>query len=279
MAQTTAPKVLIVIGVGGMGLPIARRLGIGRHVLLADYSTTTLNIALETLHNEGHTVSSRPVDISSYSTVTALAQEASSLGPIDAIVHTAGVAPGVSTVRQIFEIDLLGTANIIDAFLPVVSPGTSMVCIASMAGSMIPVPPNLEHHLATAQRDQLLKHKDINVEAQGEEAGMAYAVAKRGTQLRVQAAAVAYGRKGARINSVSPGVISTSLAQAQLSGPGGGSVRGMIDMSARRRIGTPEDIANAVAFLVSRESDFITGVDLLVDGGAVAGRKWTAAGV
>lgn len=252
-------------------------MGSGRNIFLADYSRAMLDKAEQSLRSEGHTVSSISMDVSSYGAVHKAAQAAAALGPIDAIVHTAGVAPGASNSRQIFEIDLLGTANVLDAFLPVVSHGTSLVCIASMAGSMIPISLNLEKHFATAPRDQLLQHKDIDLSGEGAAAGMAYAVAKRGNQLRVQAAAVTYGRKGARVNSVSPGVILTRLAQAQLDALGGESMRAMIAMSAMKRIGTPGDIANAVAFLCSRESSFISGVDLLVDGGAVAGRKWAEA--
>lgn len=104
--------------------------------------------------------------------------------------------------------------------------------------------------------------------------GMAYGLAKRGNVVRVQAAAKAWGMKGARVNSVSPGVISTGLVRMQLAGPGGERMRGMIERSAVGRIGTPDDVVNVVAFLVSPESSFVTGVDLLVDGGVVAGRRW-----
>ncbi|KAF8861664.1 NAD(P)-binding protein [Acephala macrosclerotiorum] len=277
MAQVAGRSVLAIIGAGGMGVSIARRLGSSRNVFLADYSRTMLDKAEQSLRSEGHTVSSISMDVSSYDAVHKAAEAAAALGPIDAIVHTAGVAPSASNTRQIFEIDLLGTANVLDAFLPVVSHGTSLVCIASMAGSMISISPELEKHLATAPRDQLLQHKDIDLSGEGAAAGLAYAVAKRGNQLRVQAAAVAYGQKGARVNSVSPGVILTGLAQAQLDAPGGEGIRAMIAMSAMKRMGTPDDIANAVAFLCSRESSFISGVDLLVDGGAVAGRKWGGA--
>jgi len=274
MDQVIEKNILVIIGAGGMGISIARRLGSGRHLFLADYSHATLEKAEKALRDEGHSVSTHAIDVTSYEAVVEAAQTAKTLGTIDVLVHTAGVAPGTSTARQILETDLLGTANVLDAFLPVVSPGTSLVCVASMAGSMITLSLELEKHLATTPRDQLLQHKDINLDREIEAAGIAYAVAKRGNQLRVQAASLAYGKKGARVNSVSPGIISTALAQAQLDGPGGDSMRTMIEMSAVKRVGTPDDIASAVAFLASRESSFISGVDLLIDGGAVAGRKW-----
>lgn len=277
MAEASYLKVVVVIGAGGMGLAIARRLGSGRRLLLADYSPIVLERALTTLQNEGYVATSHEVDISSYSAVVDMVQAVSKFGQIDAIIHTAGVGPGASNTKQVFEINLLGTANIIDAFLPVASPGTSLVCIASMAGSMLPsLSPELEKHLATAPLDQLLQHERIVLEGEGAHPGIAYPLAKRGNQLRVQAAARAWGAKGARVNSVSPGIIATGLGHAQLDGPSGEMMRGMIERSAARRMGTPDDIANAVAWLCERESNFISGTDILVDGGAAAGRKWHA---
>ena len=268
-------KILVVVGAGGMGLSIARRLGSGRRLLLADYSEATLEGALTSLRNEGHDAEGHTVDITDYKAVCELAQAAKKTGQIDAIVHTAGVAPGMASAKQIFEIDILGTANIIEAFLPVASPDTSLVCIASMAGSMTELSPDLEKHLATAPLDQLLQHKEIDFE--NANPGTAYGLAKRGNQLRVQAAARAWGSKGARLNSVSPGIISTVVAQKQLQGPAGEHMKSFIDLSAARRMGTPDDIANVVAFLAGPESSFITGNDILVDGGAVAGQRWHAA--
>ena len=272
MSQPPTPKVLVIIGAGGMGVPLARRLGTGKHILLADFSSSILQSSLTTLQNEGHSASTITCDIASYASVSSLASAASNLGEIAAIIHTAGVAPGSATAKQIFEIDLLGTANVIQAFLPVVSAGTSLVCIASMAGSMVPVSSSLETHLATSPLETLLQHPEIDVEKT--DPGMAYGISKRGNQLRVQSAAKAWGRNGARVNSVSPGIISTALVQGQLAGPGGERMREMIGGSPVGRIGTVGDVENAVAFLVGEQAGFVTGVDLLVDGGEVAGRRW-----
>ena len=270
MSQPT-PKVLVIIGAGGMGLPLARRLGTGKHILLADFSSTILSSSLTTLQKEGHTTSSLTCDISSYTSVTSLAQKASSIGEIAAIIHTAGVAPGSATTRQIFEIDLRGTANVIQGFLPFVSAGTSLVCIASMAGSMVPVSSALETHLAMAPLDSLLLHAEIDLE--NTDPGMAYGISKRGNQLRVQSAAKAWGRRGARVNSVSPGIVSTALVGTQLAAEGGERMREMIRDSAVGRIGTVGDVEAVVVFLVE-QAGFVTGIDLLVDGGVVAGRRW-----
>lgn len=272
MAQQPSHKVIVIIGTGGMGLPLARRLSSGRHLLLADNSPLTLQTALRTLVNEGHSATSHTLDITSYTSVQILAQKAASLGPLEAIINTAGVAPGSdTTTAQILAVDLLGTANIVQAFLPFVTAGTSLVCVASMAGSLVSLSPELEMHLATAPLESLLSHGEIE---EGMDPGFAYRLAKRANVVRVQAAAKAWGKRGARVNCVSPGVISTGLVRSQLEGPSGDRMRSMVEGSAVGRIGTPEDVVNAVAFLVSSESSFVTGVDLLVDGGVVAGKKW-----
>lgn len=270
MAQDIPRKVVVVIGVGGMGLPICRRLASGRRLLLADYSDKNLETALTALRSEGYSAEGFVGNVAEYSAVSELAVKAASLGQIDAIVHTAGVSPSIASAKQIFEVDLLGTANIIEAFLTSACPGTSLVCIASMAGSMAQLSADLEEHLATAPLDQLLQHKEIDLE--GSNPGIAYALAKRGNQLRVQAAARAWGSKGARLNSVSPGVISTTLGQKEIQG----GASAMVELSAARRVGTAEDIVNAVAYLTGPGSDYITGNDILVDGGTVAGRRWHA---
>ena len=170
-----------------------------------------------------------------------------------------------------------GTANVIEAFESVVSPGTSLVCISSMAGYQgPPFSPSLEKHFATAPVSQLLSHPEISHEIPG---GYGYCVAKRANHLRVQAASLAYGLKGARINSISPGVISTPMGVAELQGENGAQVKALIDTCGAKRVGTPDDIANVVAFLGSPESSYITGNDILVDGGATVGIKWAQASV
>ncbi|KAH8650888.1 hypothetical protein BGZ60DRAFT_190588 [Tricladium varicosporioides] len=275
MAQQIPRNVLTIIGTGGMGMAIARRLGSGRRLLLADYSKANLNAALVTLKGEGYAAEAMEVDVSNADSVNKLAAFAASTGRIDAIVHTAGVSPATSTAKQVFEIDLLGTAHVIDAFYPHVSSGTSLVCISSMAGHMDMgrISPGLERHLALSPTEQLLQHEDIKMDDKFDP-GMAYVTAKRGNHVRVQAAAHQWGGKGARINTVSPGVISTPMGAAELKGNSGPMIMGMIGLSGARRVGTPDEIASVVAFLIGTDSSFITGNDILVDGGTVSALKW-----
>jgi NAD(P)-dependent dehydrogenase (short-subunit alcohol dehydrogenase family) len=274
MSPQVAPRnVLVVIGTGGMGLAVARRLAAGRRILLADWSAPALEAAAGVLRGEGHQVEGHTVDVSQRDSVEKLAEAAAAAGRIDAVVHTAGVSPVMATTRQIYEVDLLGTAHVIDAFRTVASPGTSLVCVASMAGHFASLSTDLERHLATASTGELLRHKELDADAVP---GLAYVVAKRGNQLRVQAAAHGWGAKGARLNTISPGVISTPMGAQELEGPAGAHIQAMIDLSGARRAGTPDDIASAAAFLTGPDSAFITGNDLLVDGGAVCAQRWNA---
>ncbi|MGP0030048.1 MAG: SDR family oxidoreductase [Acidimicrobiales bacterium] len=270
-----ARRVLVVIGTGGMGVAVARRLGGGRHLLLADASDAAVGAAVATLRDEGHDVEGHVVDVVDRAAVEQLAAAAAGAGPIDAVIHTAGVSPVTATARQIFRVDLLGTAHVVDAFLPVSGHGTSLVCISSMAGHLGSLSAAFEHHLARAPTDELLGHAEIDLD--GADPGLAYVVAKRGNQLRIQAAAQAWGARGARLNTISPGVISTPMSAAELSGASGAHMRAMIESSGAGRLGTPDDIAAAVEFLAGPASSFITGNDVLVDGGAVAAQRWGSA--
>jgi NAD(P)-dependent dehydrogenase (short-subunit alcohol dehydrogenase family) len=264
-------NVVVVVGAGGMGLAVARRLAGGRLLLLADSSGTRLEAALTALRGEGHSAEGQTVDVSDRGAVEKLAETAA-VGHIDAVVHTAGVSPVMATSRQIYEVDLLGTAQVIDAFLGVAGPGTSLVCIASMAGHFASLPADFERHLACAPAGQLLQHPRIDLDSA--DTATAYLVAKRGNQLRVQAAAHAWGRRGARLNTISPGVISTPMGRQELEGPMGAYIQSMIDLSGAGRMGTPDDVAGVAAFLAGPDSSFITGNDILVDGGVVSAQRW-----
>jgi NAD(P)-dependent dehydrogenase (short-subunit alcohol dehydrogenase family) len=277
MAQV-APKIGVVIGTGGMGKAIAHRLAPGRLLWIADYSETGLAAVVKSLRDEGHTVESHHLDVTDYSSVEKLAKAAGAAGQIDAIVHTAGVSPMQAKTKRIFEVDVLGFANSIEAFYGVASEGTSFVGIASMASYFIPVgmlSKALETHLATAPLDKLLYHAELDIET---ESMMAYPIAKRGNVLRVQAAARAWGSKGARINTISPGVISTPMGTLELEGENGKHIKAMVEGSGARQTGTPEDIAGAAVFLVGPDSSYITGNDILVDGGVVSTQRWNAIG-
>lgn len=262
-------SVVVVIGVGGMGQLIAARQGAGRRLLIADYNEAALASVAETLTGEGFDVVAQKVDVSDAASAEALAATSAELGSVDQVIHTAGLSPAQASKEAILAVDLLGVAHTLDAFGAVIAPGGAGVVIASMAGLFAQglLPAELETALATAPTEQLAQ---LPIFTQLPDAGQAYSIAKRANQLRVAAASITWGARGARINSISPGVISTPMGAEELASESGARMRAMIEASGTGRIGTPSDIAAAVAFLLSSEATFITGTDLAVDGGVVA---------
>lgn len=261
--------VLVIIGSGGMGAAIARRLGYGRTLVLADFDEARLETFAASMRDDGYDAVTQKVDISDRASVAALADLAEGLGPVTGIAHTAGVSPQQAPVRAILHVDLLGTAIVLEEFQRVIAEGGAGVVISSMGGHMGSYPAELEQSLANTPTAELLGLPFLSAE-NITNSGAAYSIAKRANQLRVTAAAPLWGDRGARINSISPGIISTPMGQLELSGSEGGGMRAMLDASATKRLGTPEDIANATDFLLDPRSSFITGTDLLVDGGVIA---------
>jgi NAD(P)-dependent dehydrogenase (short-subunit alcohol dehydrogenase family) len=262
--------VMVVIGTGGMGAAIARRLGTAHTILLADFDRSKLDPLAEELGGTGYDVRAAFVDVSQPVSVAELAAESAAAGPVTSVVHTAGLSPVQAPVAAVLAVDLLGVAQVLDAFGKVVALGGAGIVIASMAGQMAaPLTAEQEAQLAMTPADQLLSLPFLQPDALTD-AGAAYGIAKRANQLRVRAAAPVWGDRGARVNCISPGIIATPMGMQELAGPSGQIMNAMIAVSAAGRLGTPEDIAAAAAFLLDPQASFVTGIDLLVDGGVVA---------
>jgi NAD(P)-dependent dehydrogenase (short-subunit alcohol dehydrogenase family) len=262
-------SVLVVIGTGGMGVAIARRCGAGQRIVLADVGADTLDLAASALGGEGHDVTAQRVDVTDRASVEELAAVSSSLGPVHAIAHTAGVSPVQAPADLVLAVDLVGAAHVLDVFGRAVAPGGAGVVISSMAGHLVPpLAADVERQIVATPAGELaaLPAGRLGVP----DAGIAYAFAKAAVAVRVRAAAKAWGRAGARVNSISPGVIATPMGHMELAGSSGEFMRQMVASSATARLGTPDDIAAATEFLLSSRASFVTGTDLLVDGGAVA---------
>ncbi|MFE6822251.1 SDR family oxidoreductase [Streptomyces sp. NPDC057690] len=267
---TDAKEVVVVIGSGSIGLAVARRVGAGRTVMLADYSDKAAEVAAERLRGEGHEVTTHVTDVADHAAVENLADTAAALGPVTHVVHTAGVSPTQASIDRILHVDLVGTAMVLDAFARVVAPGGAGIVIASMAGHReSPYAPEIEHALATTETSKLLELPFLQAEQVGTTVH-AYALSKRANSLRVQTSAVAWGKRGGRINAVSPGVIITPLALDELSGPRGEWFEQVRKVSPAGRFGTSDEVADAAVFLLGPQAGFITGADLLMDGGVTS---------
>ena len=262
--------VIVVIGAGQIGQAIARRVGSGKHVLLADMRQDNANAAAETLGNAGYDVSVATVDASSREGVHALAETATSLGEVTGLIHAAGVSPTQASPSTILKVDLCGTALVLEEFGNVIARGGTGVVIASQSGHRLP-PLTVEQNkaLATTPVEELLSLSFLQPDKVTDSLH-AYQISKRGNSLRVMAEAVRWGKRGARVNTISPGIIMTPLAKDELSGPRGEGYWRMIEVSAAGRAGTADEVATVAALLMGPDGGFITGSDFLMDGGVTA---------
>jgi NAD(P)-dependent dehydrogenase (short-subunit alcohol dehydrogenase family) len=262
--------IIVVIGPGSIGQAIARRVSAGKKVLLADLREENATAAAKTLSEAGFDVQTTTVDISSRASVRALVDLANSLGPVSGVIHAAGVSPTQASSETILKVDLYGTALILEEFGTIIACGGSGVVIASQSGHRLPGLSTAQNEaLATTPVDQLLALPMLQPDLIMDPLH-AYQISKRCNSLRVMAEAVRWGKRGARINTISPGIIFTPLAKDELSGPRGDGYRRMISTSAAGRGGTPDEVANVAALLMGPEGGFITGSDFLMDGGVTA---------
>jgi NAD(P)-dependent dehydrogenase (short-subunit alcohol dehydrogenase family) len=262
--------VTIVIGTGQIGQAIARRVSSGKHVLLADLHKASADAAAEILANAGFDVSTATVDVSSRESVHALAQTAVALGDITGVIHAAGVSPSQARPEVILAVDLYGTALVLEEFGKIIASGGSGVVIASQSGHRLgALTAEQDAALATTPADELLSLPMLQPD-QVTDTLHAYQLAKRGNSLRVMAEAVRWGSRGARVNTISPGIIMTPLARDELTGPRGEGYRRMIELSPARRAGTPDEVGTVGALLMGPDGAFITGSDFLMDGGVTA---------
>jgi NAD(P)-dependent dehydrogenase (short-subunit alcohol dehydrogenase family) len=261
--------VIVVIGAGGIGVAIARRQGFGKIVLLADFNDKVLSAAADEMRTASYNVETQTVDVSSRASVTALVEKATSLGSVQQVVNTAGLSPNMAPPERVLAVDLYGSALVFEAFGEVIAEGGAGLIISSMAGHMLPpLTPEQNKALAFTPADELL---DLPVLKEAVPNSMlAYMMAKRGNHLRVQAEAIRWGERGARVNSISPGIIATPLAQHELNSAIGDGYRAMIAASPSKRMAPPEEIAVAASYLLGSDGGFITGSDLLIDGGVIA---------
>jgi NAD(P)-dependent dehydrogenase (short-subunit alcohol dehydrogenase family) len=267
-------EVVAVVGAGFIGQAIARRVGAGKHLLLANVTQQSALEAAEALANAGFDVSAAEVDISSRASVQALVEMAQGLGEITGLVHAAGVSPSQAPIETILKVDLYGTALVLELFGSVIARGGSGVVISSQSGHRLPALTEEQDKLLATTPTELLLQLEMLQPGQVKDTLHAYQLSKRGNSLRVMAQAVRWGQRGARINTISPGIIITPLARDELKGPRGAGYRRMIETCAVGRAGTPDEVGNVAALLMGPDGGFITGSDFLMDGGVTAAYRF-----
>jgi NAD(P)-dependent dehydrogenase (short-subunit alcohol dehydrogenase family) len=264
------PQVIVVIGAGSIGQAIARRIGTGKHVLLADLRQETADAAAKVMSDAGFVVSTTTVDVSSRESVEALIAKAAGLGDVFGMIHAAGVSPSQAPPETILHVDLYGTALLLEQFGKVIVAGGAGVVIASQSGHRLhALTAEEDKALATTPVEELMALRMLQPDVVTDPLN-AYQIAKRANSLRVKAEAVNWAKRGARVNTISPGIIMTPLANDELSGPRGEGYRRMIDLSPVGRAGTPDEVGTVGALLMGPDGGFITGSDILMDGGVTA---------
>ena len=261
-------QVVVLVGAGSIGIAIARRVSAGKRLVIADYSFENAKLAAQMLENAGFECTPVEADLGSKESILGLVNKATALGEVVNLINAAGVSPSQAPVERILQVDLYGTSVLLDEFGKVIAEGGSGVIISSQSGHRLPA---LHHEqneaLATTPTDKLLELpflKEIN------DTLKAYQYSKRCNVLRVMYEATRWGRRGATINSISPGIIITPLANDELHGPRKEGYLKMIEGMPARRAGTPDEVGDLAEFLMSSRGRFISGADFLIDGGCTA---------
>ena len=246
-----------------MGLTAAHRLyAPDAPMVLVDLNEDAIRAVADELGDNVHAVT---CDVSDPDAVAALAGKVGELGGLRSLAHAAGISPTMADWRRIIEVDLVGTALLVRAFEPLTSPASAAVCWASIAGHGVAPDPELDAALDDPLAPDLFARLDLLAGDNLAAAGQGYGYAKRGVMRLVAREAPAWGMRGARICSISPGIIDTPQGRQEFDEQPAMAM--MIELTPIKRWGQPEEICNVVAFLLSEEASYMTGCDVVVDGG------------
>ena len=263
-------EVLLWTGAGQIGMAIARRVGYGKTIVVGDRSLENAQRAAGTIEAAGFDVIPMEMDLSSRTSIRGLIQEGQRHGEITLLVNAAGVSPSQAPIETILQVDLYGTAVLLEEVGRVIAPGGAGVTISSQSGHRMPaLTPEEDALLACTPPEELLQ-LDLLRPDRVRDTLHAYQLAKRCNEKRVMFEAVRWGERGACINSISPGIVVTPLAVDEFNGPRGNFYRNMFAKCPAGRPGTADEIANVAQLLMGPQGAFITGADFLVDGGATA---------
>lgn len=261
---------IVLLGAGQLGLAIARRMAYGNKIFVGDWKLENANSITNILKEAGFDAAPFEVDISSKESVLQLIDAAQMQGEISMFINAAGVSPSQASIEQILKVDLYGTALLLDEFGKVIKTGGTGVIIASQSGYRMPALTADEDRLLATTPTEALLDLEILQSKNIRDTLHAYQMAKRCNVKRVMAEAVKWGERGARVNSISPGIIITPLALDEINSPRGDFYKNMFAKSPAGRPGTADEVANVAELLLSEKGAFITGADFLIDGGATA---------
>ncbi|SPF68884.1 short chain dehydrogenase [Propionibacterium ruminifibrarum] len=262
--------VVALVGAGGIGVAIARRVAQGKHLVLTSRTQEEVDRVAADLQRDGFDCSAMACDLGSREDILAVIAHCQQFGPITNVICAGGVSPSQAPIAEILRVDLYGTSVLLEEFGKVIAQGGSGVVVSSQSGHRLPALSAEENWaLAMTPTEELLNLPLLAEDSVGTTL-RAYQYAKRCNVLRVQSQACEWGRRGARVFSISPGIIMTPLAFDELNGPRGEGYRKMLDLMPAKRAGTVDEMGALVAFLMGPEGTFITGTDILCDGGSTA---------
>lgn len=262
--------VMILVGAGQIGMAIARRMGYGKKIVIGDKKIENVQEVAKIMNDAGFDCVGMEMDLSSRTSIQNFITNAQKYGEISMLISAAGVSPSQAPIEAILKVDLYGTAVLLEEVGKVIKNGGVGVTISSQSGHRMPaLSAEVDEKLATTPTEELLK-LDVLQPENIKNTLHAYQMAKRCNEKRVMAESVKWGMKGARINSISPGIIVTPLAIDEFNGPRGDFYKNMFAKCPAGRPGTADEVANVAELLMSDKGIFITGADFLVDGGATA---------
>ena len=262
--------VMLVTGAGQISMAIARRLSYGKKIVMGDKNLGNAKAIAEIMNNAGYDVEPVEMDLSSRESIQAMIQKAQEYGKIKMLVNGAGVSPSQAPIEAILKVDLYGTAVLLEEVGKVIEQGGVGVTISSQSGWRMPQLTAAEDRaLATTPTEELLQLELLQKD-NIKDTLHAYQLAKRCNEKRVMAQSVEWGRRGARINAIAPGIIVTPLAVDEFNGPRGDFYKNMFAKCPAGRPGTADEVANVAELLMSDRGAFITGSTILMDGGATA---------
>lgn len=263
-------EVMIVTGAGQISMAIARRMGYGKKIVMGDKNLENAKVIAAVMNNAGFDVKPVKMDLSSRESIKSLISKAQEYGEIKMLVNGAGVSPSQASIEAILKVDLYGTAVLLEEVGKVIAEGGVGVTISSQSGWRMPqLTAEEDAALATTSTEELLK-LDILQPENIKDTLHAYQMAKRCNEKRVMAQSVEWGKRGARLNDIAPGIIVTPLAVDEFNGPRGEFYKNMFAKCPAGRPGTADEVANVAELLMSDKGAFITGSTFLIDGGATS---------